>query len=268
MSDWRSYDQIAGRYDQVAAARFRVVALRMWALLPLTPDARILDIGTGTGVVPLAAVESGRTPTVAVGGDRAQEMLVRGRQCAPWLRVVVCDAVALPFRDEGVDIATASFVLSHLREPSRALREIRRVLKPQGATAVSSWAPASDPFSAAWSDALAEAITRPEAERASREVIPSEAQFSEAGRLESALGDAGLSVTISDTVDLTLTPTVEQFVDDRELTPGGRLGLSLLGPEEWARFKARFRTTLESRFGSPLRYSRQAFVVVAIKSPA
>ena len=264
MSDWRSYDQIAGRYDRVAP-RFRVVALRMWALLPTPPDARMLDIGTGTGVVPLAAVESGRKPTLAVAGDRAQEMVSRARMRAAWLRVLVCDAVALPFREETVDIATASFVLSHLREPNRAMAEMRRVLKSSGAIAVSSWAAASDPFSAAWSDALAAAITRTESDRASREAIPSEAHFSQAGRLESAIGGAGFSVAASDVVDLTLAPTVEQFVDERELTPGGRLGLSLLGHEGWAQFKARFRTTLESRFGSQLRYSRQAFVVVAMK---
>jgi ubiquinone/menaquinone biosynthesis C-methylase UbiE len=265
MSDWRSYDQIAGRYDQVAGPRFRTVALKMWALLPTPADARVLDIGTGTGVVPLAAAESGRTPNLAMGGDRSHGMLVQARHRAPWLRVLVCDAVALPFHEQSVDIATASFVLSHLREPQRALRELHRVLKRPGAIAVSSWAPASDPFSAAWSDALAEAITRPQSARASWEVIPSEGHFSEAGRLESALDDAGFSDLVSDAVDFTLAPTVEQFVDDRELTAGGRLGLSLLGPGEWARFKARFRTVLENGFGPQLHYSRRAFIAVARK---
>jgi ubiquinone/menaquinone biosynthesis C-methylase UbiE len=265
MSDWRSYDQVADRYDQVVAPRFRAVALEMWSRLPTPTAVRTLDIGTGTGIVPLAAAETGKKPGVAVGVDRAQGMVLRARQRAPWLRVLVCDAVALPFREGSFGIATASFVLSHLREPDRALREMNRVLTRSGAIGVSSWAPASDPFTGAWSEGLAEAITRAQAEHASSEVIPSEAHFSEVGRLESALGDAGFSVTVSDAVDLTLAPTVEQFVNDRELTPGGRLGLSLLGAEEWARFKVRVRTALESRFGPELRYSRRALIVVARK---
>lgn len=263
MTDWRSYDGIADRYDAVASSRFRAVAAKMWSLLPSPAGARTLDIGTGTGIVPAAGAEAHGLPLLAVGADRAPSMLARARAGAPWLRVVVADAVALPFAGETFDTVTASFVLSHVRRHDRALREAGRVLKGSGAIAVSAWAEASDPFSAAWSDRLAEAITPAEADRARAEVIPSEGHFAQAGRLESALIDAGFSALVSDVADVELALTVEEFVRDRELNPGGRLGRSRLGEEEWARFTARVRAALEQRFGRRLCYSRRAFIVAA-----
>ena len=265
MSDWRSYDGVADRYDEVAAPRFRAVARKMWALLPTPAGARTLDIGTGTGIVPLAAGE-GATPGLAVAADRSARMLARAREGAPWLRVLACDAIALPFHDRVFAIVTAGFVLSHLREPDRALREAHRVLRTGGAIAVSSWAPVSDPFSAVWSECLAEAITRAEAERAWSEVIPSEVRFSEGGRLESALRDAGFSAAACEAVDLDLALTVSQFADDRELTAGGRRARSLLGDEQWTRFKARVHAVIEGRFGPALRYSRRAFIAAGRKT--
>ncbi len=49
---------------------------------------------------------------------------------------VVGDAHALPFRDNSFDHVFAFNVFEHLRDPATAAREIRRVLKPDGAVAV------------------------------------------------------------------------------------------------------------------------------------
>jgi SAM-dependent methyltransferase len=42
------------------------------------------------------------------------------------------DITALPFRDETYDFIIASHVLEHVRDDDAAIREIRRILKPQG----------------------------------------------------------------------------------------------------------------------------------------
>lgn len=42
------------------------------------------------------------------------------------------DVTALPFGDESYDFVFASHVLEHVREDEKAIREIRRVLRPQG----------------------------------------------------------------------------------------------------------------------------------------
>jgi SAM-dependent methyltransferase len=193
-------------------------------------------------------------------------MLLRARTRVPGLRVLVADATALPFGEGRFDVATAGFVLSHVRDYPTALAEIHRILKPSGLIAVSNWAPASDPYSAAWSERLAEAISKPEMERAWAEVAPWEGHFSQEGALAAALSRAGFSVLVSDVVEVASDFTVDQFIDDRDLSSGGRLGAHLLGADAWARFRAAVRDMLCTRFGPSIRYRRGAYVVIGTKS--
>ncbi|MBI1984123.1 MAG: methyltransferase domain-containing protein, partial [Acidobacteria bacterium] len=236
MGDWRSYDGIAEPYDRVWSARFEAVARHLWALMPPRPGDKVLDIGTGTGVVPMTLCEGGQKPGLIVGCDRSAGMLLRARNRLPGLRVLVADAGALPFGGESFDLVTASFVLSHVGDYSRALAGVLQVLKPSGRLAASSWAPPSDPYSAAWSESLAGAISKQAVERAMAEVAPWEGHFSLQGHLELALTHAGFSEVVAHTVELECAFTVEQYLEDRGLSSGGRLGFHLLGPDGWAHF--------------------------------
>jgi len=265
VSDWRSYDEIAERYDRVWSARFEAVARHIWALVPHRAGDKVLDIGTGTGIVPMALGEVAQAPSLVVGCDLSAGMLLRARARVAGLCVLVADATALPFRGESFDLATASFVLSHIRDYPRALAEALWVLKPSGVLAVSTWAPPSDPYGPAWSECLAGAISKPEAERALAEVAPWEDHFSKRGNLESALTLTGFSLVGSDVVEFESAFTVDQFLDDRELSSGGRLGLHLLGADGWARFRAAASDMFHARFGSSLRYHRRTFIVIGSK---
>jgi len=265
VSDWRSYDEIAERYDRVWSARFEAVAQRIWSLMPPRENDRMLDIGTGTGILPMALSKAGQAFGLTVGCDRSAGMVLRARARVAGLDVLVADAISLPFQDGSFDVATASFVLSHIGDYPRALAEALRVLKPSGMLAVSNWARPSDPYSPAWSECLAEAISKPEAERALAEVAPWENYFSEEGHLAAALTKAGFSLLGCDVVDVESTFTIEQFLEDRELSSGGRLGLHLLGAEGWARFHAAATHTFQTRFGSSFRYQRRAIIVIGSK---
>lgn len=265
MSDWRSYDEIAERYDQVWSARFEAVARHIWVLMPPRRSDTLLDIGTGTGVVPRTRAAVAQGLGVAVGCDRAAGMLLRARARVAGLRVLVADATALPFRGESFEVATASFVLSHIRDYPRALAEILRVLKPSGLLAASNWAPSSDPYSSAWSECLGQAISKRAVEGAVAEVAPWEDHFSQQGNLESALSQAGFSVVGADAVDVEFDLSVAQYLEDRELSSAGRFGLHLLGVEGWSRLLAAARDVFHRRFGSSFRYRRRALIVVGGK---
>ena len=263
--DWRSYDEIAERYDRVWSARFEPVARRIWTLIsPQTSDT-LLDIGTGTGIVPRTLRQFAQTSGVTVGCDRSIGMLRRARAQVAGLRVVLADATALPFKDETFTVATASFVLSHVPDYERALAEAHRVMKGQGVLAASSWAPPSDPYTAAWSESLAAAISQAELERATAEVAPWENHFSQAGHLEAAFAQAGFSAVRSDSVDLEFDFTVEHFIEDRELSSSGRLGRHRLGPDGWAGFRAAAREMFHGRFGPSFRYHRGALIAMGRK---
>jgi ubiquinone/menaquinone biosynthesis C-methylase UbiE len=138
------YDRIAEGYARHWAPVIRPAAIRLLddlapRLAATAPD--LLDIGTGTGTLALAALE--RWPAGRVTGiDASSEMagwadreadrrLDRGARDRFTTAVAVADR--LPFPEATFDGAMSSFVLQLVPNRAAALREARRVLRP-GAT--------------------------------------------------------------------------------------------------------------------------------------
>jgi len=268
-SDWRSYDRIAKDYDRVWATRFARVARGMAGMMPAGCAPRaLLDIGTGTGIVPSTFAGIFKTLDAFAGCDLSLVMLQQAKARLTDLRVVAADAAAVPFKSETFDVVTAGFVLSHIREYRRALNEVHRVLRANRLIAASSWTSTVDEYSQAWSGCLAEAISKAEAERALNEVAPLENYFSQEGNLEAAFTESGFSVVHAGAVDLDVHLSVEQFVEDREINSGGRLGRHLLGNDKWMNFRKGAITILRARFGDTVGYSRRALIAIGRKSPS
>jgi len=104
----------------------------------LVPGPRVLDLGIGPGT---SALEMWRAAPDRrhVGLDRSRPMLLRARRHAAARRLVLplvqADALALPFREGGLDGATGHSILYLLDDPARALAEVRRALRPGGGVA-------------------------------------------------------------------------------------------------------------------------------------
>ena len=89
-SDWRSYDQTAKDYDRVWATRFARVARGMADMMPAGCAPRVLlDIGTGTGIVPEVFAEIFRTLDVFAGCDISLAMLQQQRRGSQTSLVVI-----------------------------------------------------------------------------------------------------------------------------------------------------------------------------------
>jgi SAM-dependent methyltransferase len=145
------YDEMAGGYARFWAPVLREAAERVLDNLAPHLDgvrgAELLDVGTGTGTLAIAALE--RWPGIRVTGiDPSGGMLeVAGATAAQRLpaaaqrrfRRRVAPADRMPFEDGAFDAAMSSFVLQLVPSRAAALREIRRVLRPGGVAAWVTW---------------------------------------------------------------------------------------------------------------------------------
>ncbi|MCJ7832724.1 MAG: methyltransferase domain-containing protein, partial [Actinobacteria bacterium] len=59
MDDWRSYDEVADRYERIHAPRFAKPAADLVALAGIGAGQTVLDVGTGTGIAAAAAAAAG-----------------------------------------------------------------------------------------------------------------------------------------------------------------------------------------------------------------
>lgn len=101
---------------------------------------RVLDLGTGPGLVAAAAARRGAD---VVGIDFSGAMLAEARRRHPDLEFREASAESLPFRDGAFDAVAGNFVLHHSGCPDRVLAEARRVLRPGGRAAFTVWAEVS-----------------------------------------------------------------------------------------------------------------------------
>lgn len=101
------------------------------------PGQRILDVGTGTGIVALQAARRVEAHGRALGIDVASEMLDEARAEAATAGLTnvefrKLDAQSLPFERASFDAVCSLFALAHVPDPAGALREMHRVLRPAG----------------------------------------------------------------------------------------------------------------------------------------
>lgn len=110
---------------------------RLRSVLAPHPGERVLEIGPGTGYYTLDMAEwVGAEGKIEIF-DLQQEFLdhVTARAARRGLGNIVPtqgDATALPYEDGSVDAVVLTAVLGEIPDPVAALREIRRVLKPDG----------------------------------------------------------------------------------------------------------------------------------------
>jgi SAM-dependent methyltransferase len=110
-------------------------SLRLIADLPLAGATRIVDIGTGVGSL-LPALHQAAPRAHIVGCDIAPGMLALAPRS---FGLVVADAARLPFADAAFDAAVMAFAIFFVPDPARALAEMRRILRPGAALALTSW---------------------------------------------------------------------------------------------------------------------------------
>lgn len=137
----RMFDRIAPRYDLLnhllSFNRDKVWRRRMATLLPTRANLKLLDLATGTGDQLIALYDSGKVAS-GVGVDPSEKMLeigvdkIRRRGLSDKLTMLTGSGEAIPCADKSVDVVTISFGIRNVTDVPKALREMNRVLKPDG----------------------------------------------------------------------------------------------------------------------------------------
>ncbi|GAC1628396.1 MAG: bifunctional demethylmenaquinone methyltransferase/2-methoxy-6-polyprenyl-1,4-benzoquinol methylase UbiE [Nevskia sp.] len=129
------FDSSAGDYDRInrlmsfgSGAHYRGDALRR---LGVAPGDRLLDVGSGTGVIARLAQDIVGERGLVVAVDPSSGMLAEARSSGVQ-RIVHGRGESLPFADASFDVLTMGYALRHVADLDGAFREYRRVLRPAG----------------------------------------------------------------------------------------------------------------------------------------
>src|SRR5881409_3975292 len=133
--NWKTFAPLAMTTTPSAAKLVHFAGVR--------PNQRVLDVGCGTGVVPITAR---RAEAVVTGFDLTPELLAVAKENAAiaeldditWKQG---DVESLPFRDGEFDVVLSQFAHIFAPRPEVAIKEMLRVLKSGGRIAFHTWPP-------------------------------------------------------------------------------------------------------------------------------
>ncbi|MFL5619516.1 MAG: class I SAM-dependent methyltransferase [Gemmatimonadaceae bacterium] len=137
--DAASYDGVAEAFDRHSQRLSGKAAARLADLVQVGPRDRVLDVGTGTGLLPFSLAHAETPPASILGIDLSAGMIETARRRLrdelrndPRVRFERMDAEQLQLPDASFDVVLSGFALTHVPRPELATREIFRVLTPGG----------------------------------------------------------------------------------------------------------------------------------------
>jgi SAM-dependent methyltransferase len=139
------WDRMASIYQQEIDTRFGPVIEYLLGRANLQSGETILDLGTGTGSVAIAAATrvgpDGRIIAVDISPEMLEKARTRiGSHSIPNVDFAEGRAEAIPAEDGGLDAVLASLSLMYVIDRESAAQEIFRVLRPGGRFVASVWA--------------------------------------------------------------------------------------------------------------------------------
>ena len=132
-AEGEQYERYVGRWSRRVAHEFLD-----WLRLP--EGLHWLDVGCGTGELSRAILERAKADRV-VGLDLSEGFLAQARRLSDdrRLRFEPGDAQALSVADGAFDAAVSGLVLNFVPAQEKALREMRRAVRPGGTVALYVW---------------------------------------------------------------------------------------------------------------------------------
>ncbi|MGJ7483905.1 bifunctional demethylmenaquinone methyltransferase/2-methoxy-6-polyprenyl-1,4-benzoquinol methylase UbiE [Variovorax sp. LT2P21] len=152
------FDSVATRYDLMndlmSMGLHRAWKAYTVMVANVGEGSRVLDIAGGTGDLALAFAKKVGASGQVVHTDINEAMLRTGRDrlldAGVSLPTMVCDAEKLPFPDNHFDVVTVAFGLRNMTHKDAALKEMNRVLEPNGKLLVLEFSKVAKPLQKAY----------------------------------------------------------------------------------------------------------------------
>lgn len=214
---WQVTGSAAQNYEEHVASWFAPWALDLVDRVVLRPDARVLEIACGTGVVTRALAEALGSRGSIVATDLNEGMLAQARSRPPTGAEVewsIADAMNLQFGDDSFDAVFCQQGLQFVPDKLAAVSEMRRVLRPGGTAAVSVWGSlAANPYIAGMADGLTATLSA-----AAGDVMRAPCGLGDRTTFEGLFGAAGFSDVVVETVVIDRAPISARDAIDGNLS--------------------------------------------------
>lgn len=246
-------DQIPARWDDHVDVYERVfepfslaLAAPVFQQLRLQPNASIIDVGAGPGGAALQLARSGaRVTAIDASAAMVNRIGQRALEAGTSIDARQMDAGHLAFPDAAFDAAISVFGIVLVPDAVRALKEMRRIVRPGGMVAVVTWTEPQNYELAVLLNAAADEVW-PDRPRAG---LPAQLRYREREAFAQLFADAGLGAPRIDRAEAMLpAPGASWLVQRIAFAPGMESMLSGMG-ERRAAVLDRFAERLEARFG-------------------
>ena len=127
----KMWDLYAPIYERAMRSDRRIYQFMYDRIPDVIRNKDVLEIATGPGLLAKHVASAAKT---IIATDYSEGMITEAKKGVypTKLRFEVADATALPYEDDSFDAVIISNALHIIPEPERALREIDRVLRPDG----------------------------------------------------------------------------------------------------------------------------------------
>lgn len=143
----------AAVYDRMMASAEKTFMRRVRYEVAAGARGRVLEIGAGTGAnFPYYSDAASSITVTEPDPFMARRARERAKRVGLPIELKEAPAEALPFGDETFDTVVATLVLCSVRDPAKALAEVRRVLRPGGELRFYEHVRYDHPFGAFWQD--------------------------------------------------------------------------------------------------------------------
>ena len=127
------FDRVAHQWDEMRAEFFsESVREKAFSVAKLQEGKIAADVGAGTGFITEGLIRKGLWVIAVDHSEAMLKEMIRKFTLYDKIDYCIGEAETLPFTDGAVDYVFANMCLHHVESPPKAIKEMARILRPEG----------------------------------------------------------------------------------------------------------------------------------------